>query len=590
MTLADLKIEGVEDYQSLASIEILETAHTHGICQLSFVMKKKFMPEKIIKFAKKKITVKSNEDKIIFCGLIVSYRAENRAGILLLFVTAETLSCQLKLSEKKSCTFQKADKTFSVMIGDLKKNYSDADFSYEKDRKVSALFYRKNLTDWEFLRELAESQGQILFADSKSDRLRVSIGAKSFKDFPEDKTVKLLRQSIALDFFKRLEQNTYQSARATYFVDTEILSSNPEIGVGSSVSFNGKKQVVIASHIFLSENILYNEIKLRPQEGCRAEAFDVTNYFDRSYFLTGTVLESKDNDVKVQFDCDDKQDKNDALKIPYESQVSNYLYTMPDEKDKVFVYFDNLRQAAMGSLRTKAVSDDAKNKSFKIKDASMKFDSEKISFDAAEKSEIKQSDGIDVSAKKDILFSAQGDIYIQSSAGIMPDNQITMAVAHMAGYAQYLAGLGQPATVQFNPAGSTLGTAKPAGTAKEAVELSDLAKELNKITNTQAKQAESQNSGGGSGGTVKFKSQSSIIWNVESSSIEFKGSKTNIKTRVLSQLGYTPASGGGTGSGGIAAGSPDNRPDKIKVQAGTKDRSRQKENIPPTQDNKNISA
>lgn len=589
MKLSDLKVTGVEKFQYITNIEIVEKIHTHGICNISFSMKKDFDPSKIINFAKKKMTVKA-KDKIIFCGLITFYRVENMEKGIFLFVTAETLSCQLKNSEKKSCTFQKADKKFSNLLEEMKKSYSDADFSFEEDKKIAGLFYRNNLNDWDFLKEIAESQGQILFADSKSDRLKISIGFKSFKKFSVDKTTKFLRQSVSLDFFKRLEQNTYSSARSAYFIDTYFSTQNLEIGVGSGVNFDNQLQAVIASHIFLKEDILYNEIKIRHKEGCRAEAWDVTKFFDRAFYLTGKVLAVENNNVQVQFDCDKKQDKNDALKIPYESAVSNYLYTMPDEKDEVFVYVDNLRQSAMGSLRTKAASDDAKKKSFKTKISSMNFDAEKISFNAEKKSELVENEQIKFSAKKDIIFSASGNIFIQSSAQMLPDNQLIMIAPQTAGFIQYTATGGQPPSVQFNPAGSTVGTTKPTGTKKESVEFSDLAKELNKLTNTKEKKSDSKSSGGGAGGTLKISGKSSLTLKVKDSSIECKGGNVNIKTSLLNQVGYIPVAGGGTGSGGAGPGSPKVSSEKVKAEKGTEDRSRQKEKIPPTADNKNISA
>ena len=324
------------------------------------------------------------------------------------------------------------------------------------------------MTDWEFLRELAESHGQILFCDSKTDKLKINLGFKEFKTFSDDDIkvgdkLKFMRQSLPLDFYKRLEKNTYEGARPTYFVDLDFFTYNVEVGVGHGVNYDNQVQAVIASHIFLRENILCNEIKIRHKEGCRADAWDVTKFFDRFYYITGKVLKvvvegEKAKDLKIQFDCDQKQNEADALKIPYESVVSNYLYTMPDENDKVFVYVDKDRQAAMGSLRAKDVEDEYKNRSFKTKDSALIIDPKKTSFTAAtDKAELTEEDAVKINAKKDINFSAKGDIYIQSAAGSLPDDQITMATTHLAQYAIYTAAMGQPATVQINPAGSTVG-------------------------------------------------------------------------------------------------------------------------------------
>ena len=601
MTVADLKVEGIANYQRIANIEIFESMHTHGICKITFVMKDDFKASEVVNWAQKAITVKGkveNSDKFVFGGVATQYSVENHAGTIFLIVTAETLSSKLATSKKASCTFQKATKKFSDMLNEVKKSYEGADFTAAEDKEVPELVYRNNLTDWEFLTELAERHGQVLFCDSKTDKLKIYLGFKAFKEF-DGKDFVVLRKSLPLEFGKRLEKNTYSSARPTYFIDTEFFTYNVEIGVGHGVKYDNQTQAVIKSHIYVRDNILCNEIKIRYKEGCRADAFTVTNYFDRFYYITGKVLKvvvegEKANDLKIQFDCDQEQNEADALKIPFESVVSNYLYTMPDENDKVFVYVDKDRQAAMGSLRTRAVDDESKNRSFKTKDSALIFDPKKTSFTAAtDKAELTEEDAVKINAKKDINFSAKGDIYIQSAAGSLPDNQLIMAPAHLTQYAIYTATMGQPATVQINPAGSTVGKVQAqisnGGSKKEAVELSDLAKELDKITKRQNKNQQQQNSGGGSGGSIKFNSQKELVFNVENSFVSCKGSKTNIKTRVLNNLGYIPAAGGGTGSGSIVAGSPEARAETIKVAQGRADRSRQAENIQPTADNKNIS-
>ena len=124
---------------------------------------------------------------------------------------------------------------------------------------------------------------------------------------------------------------------------------------------------------------------------------------------------------------------------------------------------------------------------------------------------------------------------------------------------------------------------------KESVELSEIAKELNKITNTKAKKSENNSSGGGSGGSIKISGKKSFFAGVKDSSIEAKGSNLNVKTRALIQVGYIPMAGGGTGSGGAKGGNPKNRSDKINSEHGSQDRKRSKEKISPTPDIKTIS-
>lgn len=591
MTITTIKVEGI-DYNELTGINIIETAHAHGICELSFVLGKEFDAAQMLKLDKTKITVKEKKD-IIFCGLVSHCELVEEAGGNVLMLTALSLSCQME-SAHKSKSYQSSKKKCSDIAKVIAKSYSAAEIDYWKDETISELIYRDDLTDWQFLKDFAERHGQILFVDSKTDKLRISIGFKAFKEFTLENSPKLLSRNVPMDFYNRLEQNTYSGARTCYFFETTLEISELNIGVGSAVKYENKTQAVIASRIYVNESELCNEIKLRPAEGCRADAWDVMKHFDEVYYLAGKVLASEGNNVKVQFDCDENQSKDEALNIPFESNASNYLYTMPDDGEKVCVYVDRIRQAAMCSLRAKSIEDKPENRSFKIKTAAVIFDPKKFSFTAAEKTEIKHEDGTHLTTNKNIVISSKGDIIIQSAQGLMPDGQLTMAAPHAAGYAQYLATLGQPATVQFNPAGSTVGKVdsqiKSSGAKAEPVELSDLAKELDKITGRKDKKSDENKSGGSSGGSLKLDGKNSSLLQVKDSSIEMKGSNLNVKTSALIQVAYIPIAGGGTGSlSKFEGGNPKNRSEKINIEHGSEDRSRIKENIVPTPDDKKIS-
>lgn len=593
MTIGDLKIEGVK-YLQLLNLEIFEAVHTHGICKLTLRVDNKFDDKKVLALTKTKITIKPKKGTdILFGGIVRSCQLSRRISENILSITAASLSCQLE-SARKFATFQSAKKKFSDMLSEVAKSYKPATLEPAKDSAVAEFIYRNNLTDWDFIKELAERHGQILFTDSRTDKLHITLGFKAFNQHTLKKNYQVLRYVVPMDLYKRLEQNTYSGARSSYFTETHIVTGETKIGVGHGVNFDNALQAVTASHIYLVENVLQNRITLRHAEGCRADAWDVTKYFDEFFYITGKVLESKDNNVKVQFDCDQKQSKDEAVNIPYESPVSNYLYTMPDEKDKVYVYVDKIRQAAMGSLRAKEVSDAAEKRSFKTKNSSLAFDPKKLTFAAQEKTNFEFEKGVTFNAPKNITITSSGDILLQSAGSMVPDNQLKMSAPHFAGYGQYMAGLGQPATVQFNPAGSTVGkmpdSIKNAGSKKEAVELSDLAKELDKKTNRKNKSEQAKSSGGGSGGSLKLDGKKSALVQVKDSSIEMKGSNLNVKTRALIQVGFIPMAGGGTGSlSKFEGGNPKNRSDKINAEKGSEDRSRVKEKVTATPDSKSIS-
>ena len=600
MTITDIKVEGI-DLKGLAGIEIIETAHAHGICELSFILAQKLDSANMLQLDKKKITVKAKDD-IIFCGIVNRCEVVGQVIGRILVVTLLSLSCQMDLA-RKSKSYQSATKRCTDIAVDIENNYADAEFDLREDYQIADLVYRDNLTDWEFLKSVAERHGQILFVYTKTDKLKLSIGFKAFQKFPFISPPKLVSRNLPMDFFFRLEQNTYEDARSSYFLETTLELSDLTVGVGCSVKYDKQDQAVVASRIYIKDNNLYNEVTLRHAEGCCADAWDVMRHFDECYYLAAKVLEAHgnpdnaaDNYIKVQFDCDENQDADEALKIPYESGVSNYLYTMPDKDDKVCVYVDKIRQAAIISLRTGDVEDEAENRSFKIQNAAMIFDPNKFSFTATENTELKhEAGGTHFNTDKNIVFFSDGNIIIQSAQGLVPDGQVVMVAPHMAGYEQYIGMLGQPSTVQFNPSGSSVGKeasqVKNSGAKADKVKLSDLVEELNKITGNKPEKPAEKNDGGGGGddGNLKFDSQNSSLLKVQDSAIEMSGSDINIKARDLFQVAYVPLAGGGKGNGKIGGGEPKVRSvEEIEYDHGVEDRSHEKINEEPVDVDKKL--
>ena len=600
MTITDITVEGL-DFRGLAGINIIEAAHAHGTCELSFVLAGQLETKQLLQLDGQKVTVKAKDD-IIFCGIVNRCEVVEQVIGRILVVTLLSLSCQMDLA-RKTKTYQSANKEYSDIADDIKNGgYADAEIDCSVDDTIAELVYRDNKTDWQFLKDLAERHGQILFVYTKTDKLKLSIGFKAFQKFLFINP-KLVSRNLPMDFFLRLEQNTYEGARSSYFLETTLELSDLTVGVGCSVRYDNVFQVVIAGHIYSKDNNLYNEVTLRPKEGCRADAWDVMRHFDECYYLSAKVLEAHgnpdnaaDNYIKVQFDCDENQDADEALNIPFESSVSNYLYTMPDVGEKVCVYVDRWRLAAMTALRTRAVDDAAEKRSLKIPNASIIFDPDKFSFTATETTELKHENGMHLltNNKKNIVFSSAGDIIIQSAQGKTQDGQLNMVVPQTTGYAQYTGAAGQPATVklsfQISAVGQDVNMVKLRGSKKEAVELSELARNLDAITHREARAEEAQEAAEVNGGKLNFNGQGSALIQVEDSSIEMKGSDLNVKTKALFQIAYTPAAGGGSGSlSKFEGGNPGNRSEQIEIEHGSENRERIRENIPPLPDDKRIS-
>ena len=618
LVLRDIKVEAFA-YRRILDLIIEERAGFHGICRLEAAIPQALKPSEVLALGQgRKITLKTPQGGIVFCGMIVRAVQEEREGTCFLRVAAQTLSA--KLDRQKKCrTFQSPEKTLKQVLSEVASKSGckkpDITGGASAGEKIPQMLYQDFQTDWEFLHRLAESSGKLLFADGKTDVLRVGVGVIPFKG---DKAQPILWERgrrIPAGHCERIQKNTLEKARTAYFIETDVASNDLRLGAGYSLSYDGKEQIVTRSRIVTEGSTLVNFLTLLPKEGCRAAAWEELRETNRGKYLSGKVLEAmgadkekkgQDNCVKVHFDCDKSQNKKEARWIPYDNVVNNYVYSMPDEGDRVSVYFEeNGTLLAIGSLRgtdsaAQSRLQDCKpeNKSFLSEDQLLEFQPKELSLVAGKKGKdalLKETDekGIFLQAKKNVLMESSGDLVLQAASGSTMSNQVKLAVPHGVAYGIYTATMGTPSSTMLNPMGGMLGESpsslKSGGAASEKPQLSDLAKELDKKAEKGNDAKQTSSSGGASGsGKMTIKAGKTLLLKVGDSSIEV--SKRNIKTRALFTVGYMPGVGMGNGSPSvIAPGRVNNRSASIQAEHGAKDRPRLKEGGRGTNDNKRIS-
>ena len=566
ISLWEIKIEGVA-YSRLLNFRGVEAAGEHGRLFLELLLEKELSQDEILALGQKTIKVKTPEGAIIFCGVPCHVLQKERGGEIFLELQVASLSVLLD-REARSRTFQGANKTWKKVLDKVKETASDAEIKAANESEtIKTMLYQDKQTDWAFLRRLAESYGRQIFADTKSEGAKVSLGVLPFKTknaplvlWEEGRHVNILEAN-------RVLKNTDSKARTAYFTETTVVTGDLQVGVGYGFSYDGKEQVAVQSQIVTEGSNLLNYLTLCPKEGAKPAAFAELSLARKPKYLTGKVLEAKgkngkeSNVIKVQFDCDKSQDKNDAYYIPYANVISNYMYSMPDEGDRVSVYFEeNGALMAIGSLRpteeAKKKLDEAspEKKGFSYGEQLMELTEKSLSLTAGKKAKsavlTEDENGITLTAKKNVLFKSSGDLKFQSNAGT---------------------------------------SLKSGGAKAEKVTLSDFVKELDKKSGYKAQEAKKSEGGsGGSGGNFTVKAGKTLLLKVGDSSLEI--SKGAIKTRKLTTLGMIPGIGVGPGTPAkIGPGRVNNRSKVISAEHGAKDRSRSTEGGGVTGDRKRIS-
>ena len=615
-SLADIKVKGIE-YELLLGLSIGESAGAHGRCSLVLQVAKDTKPVELLKGKAKTVEVMYGEDRL-FAGIVTDMQLlpqDNRSMVVGLELA--TLSVLLH-RERRTRTFQNGKKTLQNILDVVAKPYKEVKAVLEAEKpeeKIPRLVCQNNETDWEFLTRLAAQLGKLLFVDARADTIHVSAGIKAFAKRDKEQSVTSAMQ-VSYLACARAEKNTDEKARPIYYQQRVTDMALPGFGAGSTSKAGNVQLAVVESRVEEQEGGLRNHLVYMPLEGIRPAAWQELAGWGRGHLLQGKVLEAdaKTCTVKVHFDCDEKQPKEEALAIPYESLAGNYLFAMPDAGDPVDVYYEDSgellaigchKAAGKRAGQKEEKKEGGKEKPDRKQDERgimnegnlLEFTKDGVLLAAtAEKQETGATldgKGIELKAKADVILEGKGSLYIHSAQGQVPDGQTQYMAKHAVGYGQYMAGMGQPPTTMpaapSGMVGTDTGSVKKSGAQLAKAVRSEEAKLWDKLSGFKPQEAKQESAKEAQGGKVEVKAGKDLMLKVGDSSIYLKGSKVEVKTRALFQAGYAIAKPP-TGSCSFKPGSPASRSAQSMNPAhGAADRKRSKEGDKKIHDRKKIS-
>ena len=338
--LAEIEVDAGISYLAVEEIRVDSVANQYAyaevILQLGSVL-----PD--VTRLKNQTVIMHHKGKILFCGICIGTQVAMQGGI---FAVKLMLTSFMREADKevKNKTYQNPEMTFNSIVKCLKEY--NIMYSLENDFQIGKVVTQKNQTDFQFIVRLANQNQLTVFDIYNRENGFVYIGTEGYKE------ESIGEKAIRLEEGKCLEDMRYDLAnqitdKAEYEYRFErVCSHNISLMAGCRCELG----IVLESHIYSERGVVKNEVLITQAEAVlpnlqaqRREAF-------ASNIVTGEVDSVDVASIKVLFDSDAGGGMTD---IPYESVFSNSFYTMPDEKDKVFVYLDNQGSiVCLGSKRT----------------------------------------------------------------------------------------------------------------------------------------------------------------------------------------------------------------------------------------------
>ncbi|MCH5345239.1 MAG: RHS repeat protein [Acetatifactor sp.] len=330
--LGRLVIRSDLDVLYIKNVRIEENANEHGTMTVRFLSAAQLSSDDVLRCQGSLIRLMTTEGECVFCGQCVNINLIRENEYAEVEVTAKTLSIRTDQTPRNQ-TFQGTDKTLESVLAEG--IGSSAMAHIDQDIAVPEMLSQEQETDWIFGRRIANQYGKQFFVNSKVDYCQIHIGDAPFQ---KKELGNIINYSVSrnVDKVRAIQNSTDSGASVFEYEETKLTISDLTVGVGYAVEYQGRTRIVTGSLITCYQGMVKNQITLANEEGLLPSAQQSMGGTKRSSILTGTVLEVEGNNVKVDF-----HSPTDTPRwIPYAHAVSNYFYSMPDQGDTVYVYYE----------------------------------------------------------------------------------------------------------------------------------------------------------------------------------------------------------------------------------------------------------
>ena len=263
------------------------------------------------------------KDEPVFVGqpLSISLVERNRAFTLTVECSSTSYLADV---EEQSRSFQYPQMTYAEIVRTA--------FSVQKDRSalirqgenvvINKPIIQYKETDWAFTLRLASHLETVVLPNIRSVTPQIAFGVPRGKNYQvETEKYKIGR------FRKRCNDGAWREFLYYIIEDDRWFELGDKIEfLGAVWLVAGKKSVLLDSSLLRNTYLLANE-----------QAYGLRRFWNSKLHgvsLLGTVIDTKDEDVRLHLDIDEKQEKERAYWYPFTPLQGNVMYSLPQHGTK----------------------------------------------------------------------------------------------------------------------------------------------------------------------------------------------------------------------------------------------------------------
>lgn len=278
----------------------------------------------------------SATEKILFSGVIQAVDLSREGGYSILSLKAVSHTWLMDI-QKKSRSFQDVSMTYHDVAQIVARGYGASLIWNAPDRQLGHPLIQHRETDYQFLARLLSHLQEGITAGDFSAGISIHAGIRDGEDQGE---LLLEQYEHTLKAFCREKKYSTLPAKFKGY----RIAGTAFTRIGDQFRIHGMPFYVMEADTHFTEGCLKCSALLFPGECFRTEKIPAKTL--EGAVITGRILETRQEFVKVHLGIDRAQDADSAYEFPWTPATGNLLYCMPEKGTKAAVYFGSADEAS----------------------------------------------------------------------------------------------------------------------------------------------------------------------------------------------------------------------------------------------------
>ncbi|MGN6714479.1 DUF6531 domain-containing protein [Anaerocolumna jejuensis] len=434
-TAGQIQVESPYPIQEISSLTIIQKLNEHAQLHLEGIQwdsKGVDWIERVTSRDPIAIYGEKQEGRILlFSGTVTDVEVIEGNQLHLIRLQAASYSSFLDYQERCH-SFQDYGMSYHGLIQNVLHAYPGSTFlspAISAEQTTGQVFIQYRETDWAFLKRIASQFHTVLIPDVSGTVPRFSVGlTKKLTELYDGCHVAMERDigQYQAALSKGLE--VYEEQYIKYHLD-----SRQRLELGNQVIYQDQLLVVESSRAFLQKGLLCFSYILGFEAGTAVPV--QTNPWLRGVSLLGSVLEAKNQQVKLKLRIDQGQAGTTACWFPFASQGGNLFYCMPEEGTELSLYFSSDRETSAiavnvvrknGGSCSKTSKPSMKymatpqGKEWKLGETDISFTAQEelfLAMDAGQGVRIKSHEDLNIFSKQKLILAAREQVKAFAETG-----------------------------------------------------------------------------------------------------------------------------------------------------------------------------